>query len=126
MLPAVRIAYFDPRRRGYQVAQSSSIPVDVQPGTNEDGSKVIYAGGYSGFGVSASRFGARLGLALLDGSSAPECELDLVSRLPNIIPPEPFRWIGAKLTMYALADADEKGGWRRAWLRLVHAMGFPL
>jgi len=88
--------------------------------------KAIYAGGYSGFGVSASRFGARLGLALLDDPGAPELELDCAATLPNVMPPEPFRWIGAKLTMYALEDADEKGGWRRAWLRLVHAMGFPL
>ena len=28
--------------------------------------------------------------------------------------------------MYALADGDEKGGWRHAWLRLVKAMGFPM
>jgi glycine/D-amino acid oxidase-like deaminating enzyme len=90
------------------------------------GGKVIYAGGYSGFGVSATRFGARLGLALLDDPSAPELKLDCVATLPNFIPPEPFRWIGAKVTMYALADADEKGGWRRHWLRFVHALGFPL
>jgi glycine/D-amino acid oxidase-like deaminating enzyme len=90
------------------------------------GGKVIYAGGYSGFGVSASRFGARVGLALLDDPSAPELKLDCAATLPNVIPPEPFRWIGAKVTMYALADADEKGGWRRAWLRFVHALGFPL
>jgi len=90
------------------------------------GGKVIYAGGYSGFGVSATRFGARLGLALLDDPSAPELKLDCAATLPNFIPPEPFRWIGAKVTMYALADADEKGGWRRHWLRFVHALGFPL
>ncbi len=90
------------------------------------GGKVIYAGGYSGFGVSASRFGARLGLALLDDPSAPELKLQCAASLPNYIPPEPFRWIGAKVTMYALADADEKGGWRKAWLKLVHAMGFPI
>ncbi|MCK5365001.1 MAG: hypothetical protein KAR22_18615 [Gammaproteobacteria bacterium] len=90
------------------------------------GGKVIYAGGYSGFGVSASRFGARLGLALLDDPSAPELKLDCAATLPNYIPPEPFRWIGAKITIKALGDADEKGGWRRHWLRFVHALGFPL
>jgi hypothetical protein len=90
------------------------------------GGKAIYAGGYSGFGVSASRFGARLGLALLDDPGAPDLKLECAATLPNYIPPEPFRWIGAKVTMYALQDADEKGGWRRAWLKLVHAMGFPL
>ena len=90
------------------------------------GGKAVYAGGYSGFGVAATRFGARLGLALLDDPSAPELRLDLAATMPSLIPPEPLRWIGAKITMYALEDADEKGGWRRAWLRLVHAMGFPL
>jgi hypothetical protein len=44
-LPGARIAYYDPRRRGYQVAQSDPILVEVMPGTNEDGRKVIYAGG---------------------------------------------------------------------------------
>ena len=90
------------------------------------GNKAIYAGGYSGFGVSASRFGARLGLALLDGSDAPECKLDLATTMPNWMPPEPFRWIGAMITMHALDTADEKGGWRGPWLKLVTRLGFPV
>jgi glycine/D-amino acid oxidase-like deaminating enzyme len=88
--------------------------------------KVIYAGGYSGFGVAASRFGARVGLAILDGSEAAETKLEFATSMPNVIPPEPFRWIGAKLTMYALDDVDAKGGWRAAWIRFVHKLGFPL
>ncbi len=88
--------------------------------------KVIYAGGYSGFGVSASRFGARIGLALLDGSDTPETKLNLATTLPNWMPPEPFRWIGSMITMYAMDTADEKGGWRHPWLKLVHRMGFPV
>lgn len=87
---------------------------------------VIYAGGYSGFGVSATRFGSRLGLAILDDEKIPELDLDLAKIKPNWIPPEPFRWIGAKLTMHALDDVDEKGGWRKAWIKMVRAMGFPL
>ena len=90
------------------------------------GNKVIYAGGYSGFGISASRFGARVGLALLDGSNDPETKLDLATTMPNWMPPEPFRWIGSMLTMYALDTADEKGGWRRPWLKFVTRLGFPL
>lgn len=90
------------------------------------GDKGIYAGGYSGFGVSASRFGARLGLALLDRLDLPECKLDLATSMPNWIPPEPFRWIGSKITMHALDTADEKGGWRQPWLKLVTRMGFPV
>lgn len=87
---------------------------------------MVWAGGYSGFGVSTSRFGARVGLAKLDGRDLPELKLDFAQTMPGRIPPEPFRWLGAKITLYALDTADEKGGWRHAWLRLVQAMGFPL
>lgn len=88
--------------------------------------KAIYAGGYSGFGVSGSRFGARIGLAMLDGLDKPELKMDFATTMPNWIPPEPFRYIGAQITMYALDTVDEKGGWRRPWLRMVEAMGFPM
>lgn len=87
---------------------------------------MIWAGGYSGFGVSTSRFGARVGLAKLDGQDLPELRMDFAKTMPNVIPPEPFRWLGSRVTLYALDTADEKGGWRHAWLKLVQAMGFPL
>jgi len=87
---------------------------------------MIYAGGYSGFGVTASRFGSRVGLAILDGEDLPETRLAFTRTLPNYIPPEPFRWIGAKITMYALDTLDEKGGWRVHWVRMVEKMGFPI
>ena len=87
---------------------------------------MFYVGGYSGFGVSASRFGARIGLALLDGKNIPETKMGLAVNQPRLIPPEPFRWIGSKITMYALDTADEKGGWRNIWIHLVEKMGFPL
>src|SRR5699024_9720214 len=108
---------------GGPIALSTRMAVQLQP--YHEG-RVVWAGGYSGFGVSASRFGARLGLAMLDDTGAPELELDCVRRLPNRIPPEPFRWLGAKLTMYALDDVDAKGGWRKAWINFVHRLGFPL
>ncbi len=87
---------------------------------------MIYAGGYSGFGVTATRFGSRVGLAILDGDNIPETKLKFATSLPGYIPPEPFRWIGAKLTMYALDTLDEKGGWRKPWVRIVEKMGFPI
>ncbi len=90
------------------------------------GGKVVWAGGYSGFGVSTSRFGARIGLAKLDGLDLPELKLDFATTMPNWIPPEPFRWLGSKITLYALDTADEKGGWRHAWLKFVYALGFPI
>ncbi len=90
------------------------------------GGKMVFAGGYSGFGVTASRFGARVGLAILDGRDIPETGMTFARTLPNYIPPEPFRWIGAKITMYALDTLDEKGGWRKLWVKMVQKMGFPI
>lgn len=90
------------------------------------GGKTVYAGGYSGFGVSASRFGARIALDILDGSKTPESRLEFATTMPTRVPPEPFRWLGAQITMYALDTADKRGGWRRPWLKAISAMGFPL
>ncbi|WP_022706134.1 NAD(P)/FAD-dependent oxidoreductase [Paracoccus zeaxanthinifaciens] len=90
------------------------------------GGKGVYAGGYSGFGVTASRFGARMALEMLDDTGVPELQLGLARSLPRAIPREPLRWPGAAITMRALDEVDSKGGWRRAWIRLIHAMGFPL
>ncbi|MEE9335658.1 MAG: FAD-dependent oxidoreductase [Granulosicoccaceae bacterium] len=87
---------------------------------------MVFAGGYSGFGVTASRFGARVGLAILDGDSVPETKMTFANTIPNYIPPEPLRWIGAKVTMYALDTLDEKGGWRKPWVWLVQKMGYPI
>lgn len=90
------------------------------------GGNMVFAGGYSGFGVTASRFGARVGLAILDGDDIPETQLAFATSEPNYIPPEPFRWLGAKITLYALDTLDEKGGWRKPWVKMVEKMGFPL
>lgn len=87
---------------------------------------MIYAGGYSGFGVTATRFGSRVGLAILDRTDIPETRMTFAQTEPNYIPPEPFRWIGAKITMYALDTMDEKGGWRLLWVKMVQKMGFPI
>jgi len=87
---------------------------------------MVFAGGYSGFGVTASRFGARVGLAILDEQDIPETRMQFARTLPNYIPPEPFRWIGARITMYALDTLDEKGGWRKLWVAMVEKMGFPI
>ncbi len=90
------------------------------------GGDMVFAGGYSGFGVTASRFGARIGLAILDRQDIPETRMKFATTVPDYIPPEPFRWVGAKITMYALDTLDEKGGWRKLWVRLVQKMGFPI
>ncbi len=105
------------------IALTTRMAVHYQHYYNGD---MIYAGGYSGFGVTASRFGARVGLEVLNKTDAPETKLEFASSLPGYIPPEPFRWLGAQLTMYALDTLDEKRGWRVPWVRLVEKMGFPV
>lgn len=126
-------AFFDtfPQLQGLRFTHAWSGPIDLSTRMavhfqRYHSGKVVYAGGYSGFGVSASRFGARIALDILDGSKTSESRLDFATQLPNVVPPEPFRWLGAQVTMYALDTADRKGGWRKPWLRLVSAMGFPL
>ena len=120
-----------PQLSGLRFTHAWSGPIDLSTRMavhfqRYHGEKVVYAGGYSGFGVSASRFGAGIALDILDGSQTPASRLDFATQLPGVIPPEPFRWLGAQVTMHALDTADRKGGWRKPWLRLVSAMGFPL
>ncbi len=50
-IPSVRVSYFDPDQELYRVAESAELPVEVKPGTQEDGRKVIYAGGGDDFEV---------------------------------------------------------------------------
>ena len=38
-------------------------------------------------------------------------------------PPEPLRWIGIRLTQLALIRADNNGGKRGLWLKLLDKMG---
>lgn len=90
------------------------------------GGDMVFAGGYSGFGVTATRFGARVGLDILDDVDTPERSMTFARTQPSYIPPEPFRWLGFKITMYALDTMDEKGGWRKWWVRMVAGMGFPI
>jgi len=50
-VPPVSIPYFDPGKRSYRVAQSEPVPLRVNPGTNENGRKIVYAGGSDDFQV---------------------------------------------------------------------------
>ena len=94
----------------------------VSFGTHLDG-RVAYAVGYTGLGVGATRFGARVCLDLLYNPDSPLLELDFVRRSPLPFPPEPLRWIGISLTRKALERADRNGGRRGLWLRTLDAVG---
>lgn len=73
------------------------------------GGRVAYSVGYTGLGVAASRFGARVGLDLLAGRQTERTELEMVRRRPVPFPPEPLRWAAVQATRAALAREDQRG-----------------
>jgi glycine/D-amino acid oxidase-like deaminating enzyme len=90
---------------------------------SEHGGKLVWVGGYTGLGVAASRFGARVALDLLDGVDSERTGLAMVRKRPMPFPPEPLRYVGIQLTRRALARADEREGQRGLWLRILDAFG---
>jgi glycine/D-amino acid oxidase-like deaminating enzyme len=86
------------------------------------GGHAVYALGYTGLGVGASRFGGRTGLDLLDGRSSDATGLDFVGRRPVPFPPEPLRSAVIGLTRNRIAAADRSGR-RGLWLRTLDRLG---
>jgi glycine/D-amino acid oxidase-like deaminating enzyme len=87
------------------------------------GGKAVYAVGYTGLGVGASRFGARTALDLLDREDTTRTRTRLARTRPLPFPPEPLRYAVIEATRRALARADENGGRRGPWLRLLDRLG---
>jgi glycine/D-amino acid oxidase-like deaminating enzyme len=91
-------------------------------GTAHDG-RVAYAAGYTGLGVAASRFGARVALDLVDGRDTELTRLRYVRQRPIPFPPEPLRTAVIQLTRNRLAAADRRQGRRGLWLGLLDRLG---
>jgi len=91
-------------------------------GTARQG-RLAYAAGYTGLGVGASRFAARVILDLLTGQPTELTELELVRTRPLPFPPEPLRSAGIGLTRWSLARADRRDGTRNLWLRALDRAG---
>lgn len=91
-------------------------------GTRHRG-KTAWSVGYTGLGVGASRFGARVALDLLAGAPTDRTRLTAVRRPPIPFPPEPLRWAAIQTTRRALARADARDGRRGPWLRLLDRFG---
>jgi glycine/D-amino acid oxidase-like deaminating enzyme len=85
--------------------------------------RVAYAAGYTGLGVVATRFGARVALDLLDGRGTEATRLRYVRRKPVPFPPEPLRSAVIALTRNRLAAADAAEGRRGLWLRTLDRLG---
>ena len=87
------------------------------------GGRVAYAVGYTGLGVAASRFGARVALDLLAGRETEATRLRYVRSKPVPFPPEPLRSGVIQLTRNRLAAADRNRGRRGLWLRTLDRLG---
>ncbi len=87
------------------------------------GGKAVFAGGYTGLGVGASRFAAGVALDLADGVDSEATRLRYVRTKPVPFPPEPLRWAVVQFTRGRLAAADRKGGRPGLWLRLLERLG---
>jgi glycine/D-amino acid oxidase-like deaminating enzyme len=85
--------------------------------------KTAYALGYTGLGVGASRFGARVILDILDGSQTERTALEMVRTKPMPFPPEPLRSIGIQLSRWSMDQADRNQGRENLWLRLMNRLG---
>ena len=87
------------------------------------GGKTAYVMGYTGLGVGASRFGARVLLDILDGCKTERTELEMVRTKPLPFPPEPFRSIGINLSRWSMGQADRHQGRENLWLRMMNWLG---
>ncbi|NLR97372.1 FAD-dependent oxidoreductase [Rhizobium sp. P38BS-XIX] len=84
--------------------------------------RVAYAMGFTGQGVSASRFAALTMLDLLEGRDTERTRMAMLRRRPFPFPPEPFRWLGVRLAQHGLAQEDETGH-RSAFNKALDALG---
>jgi glycine/D-amino acid oxidase-like deaminating enzyme len=87
------------------------------------GGRLAHVAGFTGLGVGASRFGARVALDLVSGAPTELTELEMVRTLPLPFPPEPIRYPGVQLTRWSLDRADRDNGRRNIWLRGLDRLG---
>lgn len=91
-------------------------------GTAKSG-KLAWVMGYTGLGVGASRFGAKVALDLVDGVQSELTELEMVRRKPIPFPPEPLRSAVIGVTKRAIQNADANEGKRGPWLHALDRFG---
>lgn len=85
--------------------------------------KTAYVMGYTGLGVGASRFGARVLLDILDQKQTERTRLEMVRAKPAPFPPEPFRSIGINITRGSMEWADRHQGRENVWLKTMNWLG---
>ena len=85
--------------------------------------KVVYAAGFTGLGVGATRFAANVLLDLADGLDTERTRLRMVRERPLPFPPEPLAWVLLSAVRWSLDRADHAQGRRNLLLRTLDALG---
>jgi glycine/D-amino acid oxidase-like deaminating enzyme len=97
---------------------ASSTRFCMVPGVAYDG-RVSWAVGYTGLGVGASRFGARIGLELLGYQPSDILDMQFARKKAMNWPPEPIRWFGVTMTRHGMMKADTNNGKFGPWMKLM-------
>ena len=71
------------------------------------GGRLHYAHGFAGNGVGPSRLAGRILAARVAGAADPVAQLALVNHRQRFLPPEPFRYVGARVIREALIRVDD-------------------
>lgn len=74
---------------------------------SQHGGRVLYAHGFAGNGVGPARLAGRILAARIAGGNDPIASLPFVGHRQRFLPPEPFRYIGARAIREALIRQDE-------------------
>ena len=131
-------AHLFPQLHGVALEDAWGGPIDITDdhfpyvGTLPGG-RVHFGHGYAGNGVSQARVGGRILAALALGRADESTRLPFVGRVPRRFPPEPFRFLGARIFRQAVLwkeDAEQQGRkapWPvRAVARLPRRMGYHI
>ncbi len=139
---SARAAYafrlFFPQLDDVRLTDAWGGPIDVSPthlprfGTLPGG-RVHFGFGYSGNGVAPSHLGGRILAALACGSEEALTRLPIVGPPARRFPPEPFRFVGARILREAMVRREDREelGRRAPWAlrqltRLPRRLGYQL
>jgi glycine/D-amino acid oxidase-like deaminating enzyme len=127
-----------PQLRDVRLTDAWGGPIDISPdhlphAWRAMGGRLLVAAGYSGNGVAPSHLVGRILAALALDSDEPITRLPIVGKPSPRFPPEPFRYLGARIMRSAMIrreDAEEAGrrppGVLRALSGLPRRIGYRL
>jgi glycine/D-amino acid oxidase-like deaminating enzyme len=135
---AFAFRWFFPQLRDVRLTDAWGGPIDVSSDHlphvwATGGGRIHVAAGYSGNGVAPSHLVGRIIAARIVGSDEPLTRLPIVGRAGPRFPPEPFRYVGARVLRAAMINREdaEEAGRRPAWpirvaTRVPRWLGYPL